>query len=80
MQWLGTLIENAKTNTGQMGDIYAVPYDGNTVFIHQPVVMSCLACLLYDCDGNRIDMATVDTQKLTRGMDHSTLIFRSTLE
>ena len=80
MQWLGTLIENAKTNTGQMGDIYAVPYDGNTFFIHQPVAMSCLACLVYDCSGNRIDIATIDTQKLTRGMNRSTLIFRSTIE
>lgn len=80
MQWLEAIIESAKTNEGQMGDIYAIPYDGTTIFIHQPVVMSCMACLIYDCDGNRIEYAALDGQKLTQGMNRSNLIFRSTLE
>ncbi|MBT1700209.1 hypothetical protein KK083_25195 [Fulvivirgaceae bacterium PWU4] len=80
MEWLGTLIENAKTNAGQMGDIYAVPYDGNTFFIHQPVIMSCLGCYVYDCEGNLIEYTAVDRQKLLSGMNKSNLIFRSTIE
>lgn len=79
MQWLGTLIENAKTSTSHMGDIYAVPYDGSFYFVHQPVVMSCLGCYVYDCEGTLIEYNAVDRQKLLSGMNKSNLIFRSTI-
>jgi hypothetical protein len=37
--------------------------------------MSCLACVLYDCNGNRIDVSTIDREKLREGMNPSSRIY-----
>lgn len=64
MQWLMDLIQRSKSDPSLDGDIYAGRYEGQVVFIHQPVIMSCLACVIYDCDGNRLERATFDLEKL----------------
>lgn len=75
MQWLQSLIESAKADTPLMGDIYAVPFGGRTIFLHQPMVMSCVACVLYDCEGNRIDASTIDIQQFMKNVNSSTRIY-----
>jgi hypothetical protein len=64
MQWLKELVVQSETDMALMGDIYAGSVDGQIIFIHQPMVMSCLACVLYDCDGNKIESHTMDHEKL----------------
>jgi hypothetical protein len=66
MAWFTTLLQQASSS--QIGAIYAANIDGRTFFIHQPLIMSCLACVIYDCDGNRIDIATVDLQRMAAAM------------
>jgi hypothetical protein len=75
MQWMETLVASAKTNAPMMGDLYAVPFEGRVIILHQPMVMSCVACILYDCDGNRIDNSTIDLQAFIKGMSASTRIY-----
>jgi hypothetical protein len=59
------------------GKLYAVTQDGETIFIHQPDILSCLACLLYDCDGNRLNTATAGIPTLTQSMSTANLIYTS---
>ena len=54
MQWYKTLLQDIRSDQALVGDIYSVEVDGNRIFIHQPMIMSCWACVLYDCDGNKI--------------------------
>jgi hypothetical protein len=75
MQWMASLLENTKTNPSLFGDIYAVPLDGSIIIIHQPIIMSCFACVLYDCDGNRLEHGTLDLQKLLKGMNSANLVY-----
>lgn len=75
MQWFKTLLHQAATDESLRGDIYAVPVDGNILFAHQPWLMSCFGCVLYDCGGNKIDMATVDHEKVVAGMTADNRIF-----
>jgi hypothetical protein len=64
MTWLEALIQQSETDMAMRGDIYAGVVEGRMLFIHQPMVMSCLACVIYDCDGNRIEASTLDHEKL----------------
>lgn len=75
MEWLRRLVQQAKSDPALNGDIYAGAYDGEVIFIHQPMIMSCLACVIYDCDGNRLDMVTLDHEKLRLNMEARNLIY-----
>jgi hypothetical protein len=75
LQWLSELIQKSQTDYSFWGPIYAVPSQGRTIFIHQPYIISCLACHLYNCDGTRVDISTVDIQKLADEMTESNLIY-----
>jgi hypothetical protein len=80
MGWFATVLQQAQgiSTTGYtstMGYIYAVSVDGRVLFIHQPLIMSCLACIIYDCYGNRVDIATVDLQKVAAAMTPANLLY-----
>jgi hypothetical protein len=75
MKWLEDLIQNSQTDGTLHGDVYAVKLDGRVIFIHQPMIMSCLACVLYDCEGNPIAMSTIDWEKLRDLMNSSSKIY-----
>lgn len=64
MQWLKDLVHEASTDPALNGDIYAGAVDGQMIFIHQPLIMSCLACVIYDCEGKRLDVSTLDHEKI----------------
>jgi len=64
MTWLSDLVHEASTDPTLNGDIYAGQVDGQTIFIHQPLIMSCLACIIYDCDGKRLDASTLDHEQI----------------
>jgi len=75
MKWLEDLLRVAKRDDVLRGDIYVTSIDGKVVFIHQPIIMGCLACVLYDCDGNKIRPEDFDHEKLRDGMTSSNRIF-----
>ncbi len=62
------------------GDVYAIKLDGRIIFLHQVWVVSCLACNLYDCDGNKIQPSTIDVEKLVAGMVPANRIYSSGLK
>jgi hypothetical protein len=80
MQWLESLLVSAETDFSLRGNIYAVRLDERVIFIHQPFIMSCMACVLYDCSGNRIESGTVNIQKLVGLMNKSTLIYEPSFD
>ena len=75
MQWLADVIEESGKDPGLKGNIYAVTVDGKVIFIQQPAIMSCFACILYDCAGNRLAPNAVDLQKVANAMSPSALIY-----
>jgi hypothetical protein len=75
LQWLQELMQNSQTDITLQGDLYAVRMEGRVIFVHQPLIMSCLACVLYDCEGNPIDVSTIDREKLREGMNPSSRIY-----
>jgi hypothetical protein len=75
MQWLQTLIADMKTDVSSRGDIYAISLDNKTLFVHQPLIMSCLGCALYECDGTRPDRATINLEALHAQMSQSNIIY-----
>lgn len=75
MSWMEELLERSKKDVALSGNIYALTMDGQTIFVHQPAVMSCMACLLYNCDGTRVDHATMDMQAVVEKMTPANLIY-----
>jgi hypothetical protein len=56
MFWFQELVDKAEEDKAWKGTIYAGSLDGAVIIIHQPLVSSCLACKVYDCDGNRLTL------------------------
>ena len=77
MLWLKDLILTAKTDMSQNGNIYRGFYDGEVIFIHQPMIMSCLACIIYNCAGQTLDPATMDHEKLRLNMSAENLVYKA---
>src|SRR5688572_19182391 len=76
MQWLKALILQSEVDMSLRGNIYRGYYDTQVIIIHQPMIMSCLACVIYDCDGNRLDTSVMDHEKIRLNMDSHNLIYR----
>lgn len=56
MQWLEALLQQAGSEGTAYGNVYMIATSQGTVFVHQPVMMSCLACSTYACDGTEIPL------------------------
>jgi hypothetical protein len=82
MAWLDSLLiqaESTKTMSAH-GDVYMVPTSQGTLFVHQPVVMSCLGCFVYSCAGDRLELSQpVIMDEVIPGMQEKNLLYRSTL-
>lgn len=75
MQWFTTLLSGFDNQPSTQGDIYAVKHHDEIIIIHQPLVMSCLGCVLYRCDGTQILLFPVDHQELVKGMNAKNRIY-----
>ena len=75
--WMENILKQSESDPAMSGDVYGIVVDGRTLFVHQPMVMSCLGCLLYDCEGKRIDMASVDVEAVIMAMTPENRIFDS---
>lgn len=82
MAWLDLLLtqaESTKTMSAH-GDVYMVPTSQGTVFVHQPVVMSCLGCFVYSCSGVRLEFSNPMTaDDVIPGMKEENLLFGPTM-
>lgn len=73
MEWLRDIVQEND------GNIYAIATSDGVVIIHQPVVMSCLACVRYTCAGVRINSVSATVQQeLQNGIRNSNLIYEPT--
>ena len=77
MEWFRLLLAEIENNPGMLGDIYAIPLNGKTLFVHQPMIMSCFACVIYDCNGETIAPSSVDQQALLEGFTEQNKIYRA---
>jgi hypothetical protein len=75
MNWFDALLQAGETDFGQRGDIYAIVLDGNVIFVHQPVILSCWACRLYDCNGDLIQITVENHEKIWQSMNSATKIY-----
>jgi hypothetical protein len=80
LDWLHELIQRSEHEVTLQGKIYAIQVDGTTVIMHQPWIMSCLGCILYDCNGNRLDNSAVNFEKLLTGYNESNVIYSTSLD
>ena len=80
MTWLALLIEASKDDISLAGPIYAFHSNEQSVFMHQPWIMSCMGCIMYDCEGNRLDPQLVDQTELWAGFQNLTPIYSPELD
>jgi hypothetical protein len=80
MVWLKDLIQQSETDASWRGNVYAINLDSRIVFVHQPFIMSCMGCLMYDCDGTKIDYASIDHQRLVTLMTSANIIYAPPFE
>lgn len=80
MLWLQELIQASQDDPALAGPVYAFRSNGEGVFMHQPWIMSCLGCIMYDCEGNRLDPLQVDKTELSAGFQNLTTIYAPKLE
>ncbi len=76
MEWLAELIRAGDANPVAHGNFYAIPTSEGVVIIHQPWVLSCMACSRYDCQGNTPELSeSVIVNELIQQMNATTLIY-----
>ena len=77
LDWLNDLIERAEDDIAYKGSIYLITLKDQRVFLHQPWVSSCYGCLLYNCNGELINLTEADrSDVLARVLDEN-LIYTS---
>jgi hypothetical protein len=82
LPWLKEIINKAESVTERgtyAGTIHLVEYEGQSYFIHQPYVMSCMACVVYDCEGNKLPVISEPDKHmaLIERMSEKNIIYRS---
>ena len=77
LSWLRLIIEESEKDGTLKGNIYTFQSNGKTVFMHQPWIMSCLGCIMYDCQGNRLKPEDIDQEKLANGFQDLILIYEA---
>jgi hypothetical protein len=77
MNWLEQIIVKAESEDSSKGSIYMGHLDGAVVIVYQPLIMSCLACLVYDCEGNRLSLNAQQQESVVNIMSMENKIFSS---
>lgn len=76
MSWLAAKIEEAENDVTKSGNFYAIPTSEGVVIVHQPMIMSCMGCARFDCQGNTPTLSQQVVQnELIPGMNSSNLIY-----
>jgi hypothetical protein len=82
LPWLKAIIDHAEKGPDKglyAGTILQVTYQDQAYFIYQKYHMSCMACEVYDCQGNKPDiLANPDLHMaLIERMSEKNIIYRS---
>lgn len=80
MQWLESLLRQAGAEGSAYGNVYMISTHAGTVFVHQPLMMSCLACRTYACDGTEIPLDNpLVHDEVVPGMRPANLLYKAPL-
>jgi hypothetical protein len=85
LSWLKTIIDQAENGPDRFsyaGTIQMVAYQDQTYFIYQRYIMSCMACLIYDCQGNQLDIA-INQEKhraIVEQMSEKKIIYKTRID
>lgn len=80
MQWLESLLIQAGSEGPAYGNVYIIPTSEGTVFVHQPIMMSCLACRTYFCDGTEVPLDNpLVYDEVVPGMGQTNLLYKAPL-
>jgi hypothetical protein len=77
MFWFQGLLDKAEDEEAWQGNVYAGELNGSVIFIHQPFLVSCVACHVYDCDGNRLTLTSDQLQLAAEQMTEQNSIYNS---
>jgi hypothetical protein len=82
LAWLKTIVDNAEKGPDKglyAGTVQKVHYQEKTYFIYQKYIMSCMACLVYDCQGNKLDILADPEihMAIIERMSEKNIIYRS---
>ena len=80
MEWFETLLNRMQQEVTAEGRLYMGRVDGIVYFIHQPLMMSCLACVVYDCTGTRVELSQESLPKLQSLISQDNIIYSNVEE
>ncbi len=75
MLWIQELISQSESDLTGSATIYVSQLKGEAVFVYQPMVASCWACLIYDCSGQQVPRETLDQNDLNKIVDGMRAIY-----
>ena len=77
MPWLRDMIRKTETDVNSKGQIYAITYSSGVAVLHQPWISSCLGCVTYDCEGNKLILTGGAVDEIISGATEDNLSFSS---
>ena len=77
MMWFAEIVRKADSDPGLQGNIYKARIDDQVLFIHQPAIMSCVACVVYNCNGDRVSADPALIEKIIPFFTTEHLLFSS---
>jgi hypothetical protein len=78
LAWLKAIIQEGNHDPAKDGFVYSFQRDGRVIFVYQPFTASCLACRIYDCSGDSIEINEVDHEDVISKMTEQNLIYDGT--
>ena len=84
LSWLKEIVSKAQSGPDKFslaGTVQLIHYQDKTFFVYQRYIMSCMACEVYDCQGNKLDIVTNPElhMAIIENMSEKNIIYRSPL-
>ncbi len=77
LDWLRAVIKQAEIDHQFKGSIYAIPYQSETVFLHEPWISNCIGCHMYDCEGEPVSLSAGEKSVVLASAKAEYLIYTS---
>lgn len=82
LPWLKEIVSKAETGPDKFslaGTVHLINYQTKAYFVYQRYIMSCMACEVYDCQGNKLYILTNPQlhMAIIENMSEKNIIYRS---
>jgi len=77
LDWLRAVIKQAEVDHQFKGSIYAIPYQSETVFLHETWISNCIGCHMYDCEGEPVALSASEKSLVMASAKAEYLIYTS---